>query len=108
MVKLNKLPAALRKSGMTEKLGNICKRNDVVFLAVFGSYVRGEHRRGSDVDVAIEYDRKKPKDIFDLLHLENEFKSVFRRKVDLGVYSGMNRAVRDAMKKDMRVLYEKR
>jgi len=39
------LPEGLREKGLAETLVNICRKNDVVFLAVFGSFVRGHNKR---------------------------------------------------------------
>ena len=72
----------LKKKGIAEKLLDVCLRNNVVFMAIFGSYVRGEQHRGSDVDIAIEYDKSKPKTLLDLIGLEYEFSDVFHKKVN--------------------------
>jgi predicted nucleotidyltransferase len=39
-IEIEKLPKVLRKKGLEEKLAEICRKNDIVFLAVFGSFVR--------------------------------------------------------------------
>jgi len=49
-IEVEKLLRVLRKKGLEEKLSEICAKNDVVFLAVFGSFVRGEQNKKSDVD----------------------------------------------------------
>ena len=56
MTKTKNIPAPLRKRGIEQKLAEICQSNDVTFMAIFGSYVRGEQKRGSDLDIAIEYE----------------------------------------------------
>jgi hypothetical protein len=107
-IQVQKLPKVLRKKGLEKKLAEICKKNDVVFLAVFGSFVRGEQNRKSDVDVAIEFDKSKRKTLLDLLRLEGELSKVFKRKVDLGVFSSLNPYIAEDVKKEMLVIYEKR
>ena len=54
-IQVEKLPLVLRKKGLEEKLGEICRSNNVVFLAFIGSFVWGEQHKGSDVDIAIEF-----------------------------------------------------
>ena len=81
------LPKSLQKKGLKEKITEICKKNDVIFLAIFGSTVRGQQKRTSDIDIAIEFDKNKQKSLFDLVHVENELATIFKRKVDLGVFS---------------------
>lgn len=77
-IQVQKLPKALQRKGLDVKLIEICIRNDVVFLAVFGSFVRGDQHRGSDVDIAIEYDKSKCKTLLDLIGLEEELSTVFQ------------------------------
>ncbi len=45
-IQVEKLPKSLRTTGMEQKLADVCRRNDVVFLAVFGSFVRGQEKKG--------------------------------------------------------------
>ncbi len=107
-IQVEKLPKVLRIKGLEEKLAGICRNNDIVFLAMFGSFVRGEQNRKSDVDIAIEFDKSKPKTLLDLIRLEGELSKVFKRKVDLGVFSSLNTYIVEDVKKEMRVIYEKR
>lgn len=107
-IEIENLPKELRRRGLEEKLAEICEKNDIVFLAVFGSFVRGEQNRKSDIDIAIEFDRNSEKTLFDLVHVENELSKVFKRKVDLGIFSSLNPHLMEDVKKEMRVIYEKR
>lgn len=107
-IQVVKLPKALRTKDVEEKLAHVCRSNDVVFLAVFGSFVRGEQHRGSDVDVAIEFDRSKHKTLLDLVGLEDELSAVFKRKVDLGIFSSLSPYIIDDVKREMCVIYDKR
>ena len=102
------LPEALQKRGLKEKVAEICKRNDIVFMAIFGSFVRGEQKKTSDIDITIEFDKNKQKSLFDLVHVENELARVFKKKVDLGVFSSLSPYVVEDVRKEMRVIYEKR
>ena len=108
MIEIKNLPPQLRKKGLEEKLVKICEENDIVFLAIFGSFVRGEQKRKSDVDIAIEFDKNKPKSLLDLVHAENELSKTLKRKVDLGIFSSINPYIIDEVKKEMRIIYEKR
>ncbi len=50
-------------------------------LSVFGSYVRGEQRKSSDVDILVEFTR--PIGLLKFLKLENELTKLLGVKVDL-------------------------
>lgn len=106
-IEVEKLPKALQRKGLEEKLAEICRKNDVTFMAVFGSFVRGEQKRNSDVDIAIEFDKSKSKSLLDLIGLEYELSKVFKRKVDLGIFSSLSPYVAEDIKREMQVIYEK-
>jgi len=89
-------------------LAEICEKNDVVFMAVFGSFARGEQNRKSDIDMAIEFDKSRPKSLLDLIHVEKELSKIFKRRVDLGIFSSLNPYIMEDVKREMRVVYEKR
>jgi len=108
MIEAKSLPLPLRKEGIEEKLAKICEENDVTFVAIFGSFVRGEQRKKSDIDIAIEFDRSKGKTLLDLVHLEYELTKVFKRKVDLGIFSSISPYIIEDVKKEMQVIYERR
>jgi len=107
-IEIQNLPKALRRRGLEKKLAEICRRNDIVFMAIFGSFVRGEQNRKSDIDIAIEFERNSEKSLLDLVRIENELKRVFKRKVDLGIFSSLNPYIIEDVKKEMRIIYEKR
>lgn len=102
------LPKELRKEGLEEKLANFCKRNDIVFMAIFGSFLKGKYSKKSDVDIAIEFEKNSQKTLLDLIRIEKELGKIFKRKVDLGIFSSINPHIIDNVKKEMRVIYEKR
>jgi hypothetical protein len=106
-IEIGNLPRSLRKKGLEEKLAEICRKNDIVFMAMFGSFVRGEQNTRSDVDVAIEFDKSKGKSLLDLISVEDELRRIFKKKVDLGIFSSLNPYIMEDVKKEMRVIYEK-
>ncbi|MEM0171819.1 MAG: nucleotidyltransferase family protein [Nitrososphaeria archaeon] len=107
-IEIENLPEELRKEGLKEKLLEICQKNDIVFMAVFGSFVRGEQKRKSDIDIAIEFEKNSGKSLFDLVRIEDELSKIFKRKVDLGIFSTLNPYIIEDVKREMRVIYEKR
>ena len=60
---------------------NISQKFKVKELAVFGSFVRGEQKRNSDVDILVEF--FKPVDFFSFLDLEEYLSKLLGSKVDL-------------------------
>jgi len=107
VIEVKNLPPPLRKKRIEEKLAKICEENDVIFLAIFGSFIRGEQGKKSDIDIAIEFDKGKGKTLLDLVHLECELTKIFKRKVDLGIFSSISPYIIEDVKKEMQVIYEK-
>jgi len=107
-IEIQNLPEELRKEGLEEKLAEVCRKNDIVFMAVFGSFVKGEQSLKSDIDMAIEFDKNSRKTLLDLVRIEEELTKIFGRKVDLGIFSSINPYIIDDVKREMRVIYEKR
>jgi uncharacterized protein len=59
----------------------LSERYDVESLGVFGSYVRGAQREGSDLDLLITF--RKPPSLIEFVELENYLSDLLGVKVDL-------------------------
>jgi predicted nucleotidyltransferase len=66
---------------LAEHKNELCERFKVKTIGVFGSYVRGEQRRKSDVDVLVEFE--EPIGLFEFMDLENYLTDLLGVKVDL-------------------------
>ena len=69
------------KRVLKENLELIGKRYKVKTLGVFGSYVRGEETKKSDVDILVEFNG--PVGFFKFIELEEYLSGIIGRKVDL-------------------------
>ncbi len=54
----------------TQRLIEICRKNDVLKIGVFGSYARGEATEYSDIDLLVKF--AKPKSLLGLFALERQ------------------------------------
>lgn len=57
------------------------ERFGVKEIGIFGSYVRGEQRVDSDIDILVEFER--PIDFFLFIELEEFLSKILQSKVDL-------------------------
>ena len=64
----------------------------VCFMGVFGSYVRGEQRRGSDLDLLVEFD-DRPLTLLQFIALEHYLSDLLEVKVDLVERSTLKPAI---------------
>ena len=61
----------------------LARRFGVSRIGLFGSYVRGDAKIGSDIDVVIELDEP---DLFALVHIKETLEEDFHRRVDVIPY----------------------
>jgi hypothetical protein len=59
------------------------KNYQVKDMGIFGSYVRGEQKKKSDVDILVEFDESSKLSLLDFIGLENYLTDILGVKVDL-------------------------
>jgi hypothetical protein len=90
----------------TNALITICRENDVAKLEVFGSTARGEADDDSDVDLLVEFSKRKS--LLALVSLERKISAALGRKVDLLTEAAISPYLREQINRDRRVVYEAR
>jgi len=80
----------------------LLKRYDVKRAAFFGSFVRGEHRGDSDIDILVEFEGEKS--LLDLARLKIELEKVLRRRVDVLTYGSLHPLLRDRILQEQKVI----
>jgi len=88
-----------------KKLLEVCKNNDIVFLAIFGSFVKGDFAKESDIDLLVRFSR--PKSLLELVRIERVFSEVLGSKADLLTEASISPYLRDRIEKEMKVVYER-
>jgi len=68
------------------------ERYGINYLGIFGSFVRGDQKPTSDVDLLVEFDR--PGTLLDFIHLQNVLEDLLHVRVDLVERSGLKPAIR--------------
>ncbi len=63
--------------------------------AIFGSYVRGDNREDSDIDILVDLPRGKS--LFDFIDLQLKLEEALNKKVDLGEYSTIKPRLRESI-----------
>jgi hypothetical protein len=71
-----------------KKIIPILKRYEVKKAAIFGSFVRGEARKKSDIDILV--DLPEDKSLLDLVGLKLELEEILKRKVDVLTYNSLH------------------
>ena len=89
-----------------DKIAGFCKRNRIRRLSLFGSALRGELRKDSDIDLLIEFQPGDTPSLLDLARMERELSTVLGgRKVDLLTPQELSRYFRDEVLSSASVQY---
>ena len=86
-LRLDEVRATLRA-----RLPELRRQYGIRSLAIFGSYVRGEQMRGSDLDLLVEFD-DRGLSLFDFVEIENSLSETLGVKVDLVERSTLKPAI---------------
>ena len=64
-------------------LDQFCQKYKITELSVFGSILREDFNFDSDIDLLIKFDPKAHISLMDMIKIENEFKILLKRNIDL-------------------------
>lgn len=92
------------KTILFRKIVSILKSHGVKRIAIFGSYVRGDFKKDSDIDVIVEFSERKS--LLDIVGIEQEVSKAVGIKVDLLTEKSISPYLIDRIKKEMMVIHE--
>ncbi|HBC72765.1 hypothetical protein A2379_04630 [Candidatus Amesbacteria bacterium RIFOXYB1_FULL_47_13] len=81
-----------------QKVTPVLQHAGVIRSSIFGSYVRGDNREDSDIDILVEL--PKGRSLLDLVRLQRELGNVLVKKVDLLTYNSISPLLKDYILKD--------
>ncbi len=91
---------------ISAKIIPVLKSQGVLKAALFGSVVRDEAKKNSDIDLLVEL--ADDKTLFDLVGLKLDLEDALGKKVDLLTYDAIHPLLRDIILNEQQVIYEKR
>jgi hypothetical protein len=69
-------------------------------IGIFGSFARGDNKKGSDIDILVEF--KESPTLLTLIKLENDLSEILGIKVDLITTGALkNKRIKRSIKKDL-------
>ena len=76
------------------------KEFDPIKVGIFGSFARGDNKKGSDIDILVEF--KVSPSLLTLIKLENDLSEILGVKVDLVTTGALkNKRIKKNIKKDL-------
>ncbi|MFQ5865915.1 MAG: nucleotidyltransferase family protein [bacterium] len=95
-----------------KQIAKFCQKWDIYEFSLFGSILRRDFREDSDIDVLITFAPESKYGLFDLVHMQEELKKIFGRKVDLitrrGIETSRNYIRRNAILNTAKVIHAAR
>jgi predicted nucleotidyltransferase len=91
-----------------QKLIDICKKNGIAYLAIFGSYARGNYSMKSDLDLLVRFSKKADDEIslLDLVGIEQELSEKLNVKVDLLTEEAISPYIKKYIMGDLKVIFD--
>jgi hypothetical protein len=81
----------------------ILKKEGVKRAGLFGSYVRGEQKKDSDIDILVEVSSNYS--LLDLIGLKLEIERILKKRVDLIEYCSIHPLIKkQALKEEIRII----
>lgn len=93
----------MNRDEIFKKIAHALRNQGARKIAVFGSYVRGEERPESDIDVLVEFSGRKS--LLELVRMERELSEVLGIKVDLLTEKSISPYLINTIRKEMEVIY---
>uniref|UniRef100_A0A7C4Y4P6 Polymerase nucleotidyl transferase domain-containing protein n=1 Tax=candidate division WOR-3 bacterium TaxID=2052148 RepID=A0A7C4Y4P6_UNCW3 len=93
----------MNKQEIFEKIIEFLKNEGAKRISVFGSYVRGEEKKESDIDIIVEFSERKS--LLELVRIERELSEFLGIKVDLLTEQSISPYLIDSIRKEMEVIY---
>ena len=91
---------------ISAKIIPVLKSQGVLKAALFGSVVRGETKKKSDVDLLVEL--ADDRSLLDLVGLKLDLEEKLDRKVDIVEYEAIKPVLKDIILNEQRIIYEQK
>jgi predicted nucleotidyltransferase len=88
-----------------EEIQKFCQRHSIRKLSLFGSVLRDDFTRESDVDVLVEFEPGKTPGLA-IITMEDELSNIINRQIDLKTSADLSRYFRDQVLAEAMVIYE--
>jgi len=89
-----------------QKIREFCRIHGITFLALFGSYARGDNNKDSDMDFLVKINSGKS--LIDVIRVENKMADLFDKKVQFVEEDTVPLELKKTINKEKIVLYEER
>jgi predicted nucleotidyltransferase len=86
-------------------LREFCQRNQIQWLALFGSALREDFTPESDIDLLVDFEPEAQISFLDLSRMQRQLAELWGRPVDLVPRQGLKPLIRQQILADAQILY---
>ncbi len=95
------------KAKIREVIENASFKEDIQRASLFGSYLHGDAKEDSDVDVLVEFTSDSHVGLFKYFEIQSAIEKRIRKKVDLLTPEALSKFFRNEVIKEAELIYEK-
>jgi uncharacterized protein len=88
-----------------EQLARFCRKHHIQKLSLFGSVLKGTARKGSDIDLLVEFEPDHTPGLFLLVRMQRRLSRLLGRKADLRTPGDLSRYFREEVVRTAELLY---
>jgi len=81
------------------------RQDHIEFIAVFGSYAKGNAKKDSDLDLLVRFSDQKS--LLDLVRIEREMSEKIGKKIDLVTEKSVSPYMKESIESSLKIIYEK-
>ena len=81
------------------------RKHGAIKIVLFGSYARGEEKKGSDIDLIVNLPRKLS--LLDIIGIEQELSEISGKKIDLLTEEAVHPLIKEKIKQEKIILYQR-
>ncbi len=89
------------KAILKEHKAEVVQKYRVREIGIFGSFVRGEQKKRSDIDILVEFDPRNIPGLLKLIEMEIYLEKLLRKKVDVVIKSGIRPELKKGILKEV-------
>jgi uncharacterized protein len=89
------------KKILKEHKAEVSRKYRVNEIGIFGSFVRGEQKRRSDIDILVEFEPRNIPGLIKLIEMEMYLEKLLRKKVDVIIKSGIRPELKKIILKEV-------
>jgi predicted nucleotidyltransferase len=89
------------KAILKEHKAEVMQKYRVREIGIFGSFVRGEQKKRSDIDILVEFDSRNIPGLIKLCEMERYLQKLLKKKVDVVEKSGIRPELKKGILKEV-------